>query len=149
MLIPSIFGEGLFDELMGYPTDRAVSSNEKGNPYEKRETYLMKTDIKEKDNHYELEIELPGFKKEDIKIQLKEGYLTINAIRDIVEEKEEKESYIHRERHYGQCTRSFFVGKDLEQEDIKAKFDNGILSLTVPKQDKTKKVEQKKFISIE
>lgn len=70
-------------------------------------------------------------------------------MRDIVEEKEEKENYIHRERHYGQCTRSFFVGKDLEQEDIKAKFDNGILSLTVPKQDKTKKVEQKKFISIE
>ena len=111
---------------------------------------LMKTDIKDVDGNYELSMDLPGFHKEDVKIQLKEGYLTIQASR--TENKDEKDNngkYVHRERYTGQCSRSFYVGKDLTQEDIKAKFEDGVLKLTVPKIEKKPEEPKSKYITIE
>ena len=110
---------------------------------------MMKTDIKEKDNSYEIDIDLPGFQKEEISANLENGYLTINASKgEQKEEKNENGVYIRRERYTGQCTRSFYVGDAIEQQDIKAKFENGILCLTIPKKEE-RKVEQKKYIAIE
>ena len=110
---------------------------------------IMKTDIKEKDNSYEIDIDLPGFQKEEISANLENGYLTINASKgEQKEEKNENGVYIRRERYTGQCTRSFYVGDAIEQQDIKAKFENGILCLTIPKKEE-RKVEQKKYIAIE
>ena len=110
----------------------------------------MKTDIKDEDGNYELSIDLPGFHKEDVKIQLKDGYLNIQASR--TENKDDKDNngkYVHRERYTGQCSRSFYVGKELEHEYIHAKYDNGVLTVTFPKEAKKKVLEEKKFISIE
>ena len=109
----------------------------------------MKTDVRETDGVYELSIELPGFKKEDVSAKLDNGYLTINASRnEEKEEKKEQDKYIRRERYTGQCTRSFYVGEGVKQEDIQAKFEDGILRLKVPKAD-AKQVEQQKYIAIE
>ena len=143
MLMPSIFGEDLFDDWMRLPVER---ENHRGY----RAAELMKTDIKDVDGNYELSIDLPGFHKEDVKIQLKDGYLNIQAAR--TENKDEKDNngkFIHRERYTGQCSRSFYVGKDVEHEDIHAKYDNGVLTVTFPKEAKKKEPEEKKFISIE
>ena len=145
MLMPSIFGEDLFDDFMGYPAGRQAAAN--AYPQVKD---MMKTDIRDVDGNYELSMDLPGFHKEDVKIQLKEGYLTIQASR--TENKDEKDNhgkYVHRERYTGQCSRSFYVGKELEHEDIHAKYDNGVLVVTFPKEVKKKVPEEKKFISIE
>ena len=145
MLMPSIFGEDLFDDFMGYPTGRQAAAN--AYPQVKD---MMKTDIKDVDGNYELSIDLPGFHKEDVKIQLKDGYLNIQASR--TENKDDKDNngkYVHRERYTGQCSRSFYVGKELEHEDIHAKYDNGVLTVTFPKEAKKKVPEEKKFISIE
>lgn len=108
---------------------------------------LMKTDIQEKDNSYLLEVDLPGYNKDDIKIDVTDGYLTINAKANH-EEKEEKNNYVRRERFSGECTRSFFVGEDVEVDSIKASFKNGILSLEVPKEDPEKKSPEKKYVEI-
>ena len=145
MLMPSIFGEDLFDDFMGYPTGRQAAAN--AYPQVKD---MMKTDIRDVDGNYELSMDLPGFHKEDVKIQLKDGYLNIQASR--TENKDEKDNngkFIHRERYTGQCSRSFYVGKALEHEDIHAKYDNGVLVVTFPKEAKKKEPEEKKFISIE
>lgn len=148
MLMPSIFGENLFDEMMDFPfNDRFFTRRSPfgGN----NRTELMKTDVKETDGVYELSIELPGFKKEDVSAKLDNGYLTINASRnEEKEEKKEQDKYIRRERYTGQCTRSFYVGEGVKQEDIQAKFEDGILRLKVPKAD-AKQVEQQKYIAIE
>ena len=151
MLMPSIFGENLFDDFFGFPfyDDKADKKVEK-KLYGRHAQNLMKTDIKDVDGNYELSMDLPGFHKEDVKIQLKEGYLTIQASR--TENKDEKDNngkYVHRERYTGQCSRSFYVGKELEHEDIHAKYDNGVLTVTFPKEAKKKVPEEKKFISIE
>lgn len=144
MMMPSIFGNSLFDDFAGFPFDRNFGD------FAKKETALMKTDVKEKDGAYELEMELPGYQKEDVTAQLKEGYLTIRASKDATnEEKDEKGRYIRRERYTGQCTRSFYVGEEVKQEDIKAKFENGILTLVVPKKEERKPVEENHFITIE
>ena len=143
MLMPSFFGEDLFDDWMRLPVER---ENHRGY----RAAELMKTDIKDVDGNYELSIDLPGFHKEDVKIQLKDGYLNIQASR--TENKDDKDNngkYVHRERYTGQCSRSFYVGKELEHEDIHAKYDNGVLTVTFPKEAKKKVPEEKKFISIE
>ena len=145
MLMPSIFGEDLFDDFMGYPTGRQAAAN--AYPQVKD---MMKTDILDVDGNYELSMDLPGFRKEDVKIQLKDGYLNIQASR--TENKDDKDNngkYVHRERYTGQCSRSFYVGKELEHEDIHAKYDNGVLTVTFPKEAKKKVPEEKKFISIE
>ncbi|MCB7304684.1 Hsp20/alpha crystallin family protein [Bariatricus massiliensis] len=148
MLMPSIFGENLFDEMMDFPfNDRFFTRRSPfgGN----NRTELMKTDVRETDGVYELSIELPGFKKEDVSAKLDNGYLTINASRnEEKEEKKEQDKYIRRERYTGQCTRSFYVGEGVKQEDIQAKFEDGILRLKVPKAD-AKQVEQQKYIAIE
>ena len=143
MLMPSIFGEDLFDDWMRLPVER---ENHRGY----RAAELMKTDIKDVDGNYELSIDLPGFHKEDVKIQLKDGYLNIQASR--TENKDEKDNngkYVHRERYTGQCSRSFYVGKEVHQDDIKAEFKHGILTLFVPKKEAKPAVEQKHSISIE
>ena len=110
----------------------------------------MRTDIKETDAGYELDVDLPGYKKENVQAQLKEGYLTITAkCQKNDDEKDKDGKYIRRERYYGTCSRSFYVGEDLTQEDIKARFEDGILKLTVPKKEAKPKVEENKFITIE
>lgn len=144
MLMPSIFGEDLFNDWMDFSfpdIDRKL--------YGKRADQIMKTDVKEKDTEYEVDIDLPGFKKEDVKAELKDGYLTIRAAKGVDrEEKKEDGKYIRKERYSGNMSRSFYVGKNVTQEDIHAKFEDGILKLTVPKKE-AKKAEEKSYITIE
>ena len=150
MMMPSIFGESLFDEFMDFPFNGDFFTRADRRPrYEKKENILMKTDVKETDNSYELDIDLPGFKKEDVSAQLENGYLTIKASTNTENgEKDTSGKYIRRERFIGNCSRSFYVGETVTQEDIKAKFENGILKLYIPKKD-AKTIEQNKYISIE
>ena len=112
---------------------------------------LMKTDIKELDNGYELEIDLPGFKKDEIKAELNNGYLTVSAAKGLDEDKEDKKTgkYIRRERYAGACQRSYYVGKDTTEDDIKAHFEHGMLTVTVAKKEAKPAVEEKKHIAIE
>ena len=150
MMMPSIFGENLFDDdWMNFPFEQDFWG--KKNPlYGKHAKNMMKTDIREHDEGYEVDIDLPGFKKEDVKIQLKDGYLNIQATRE--EKKDEKDGkgkYVRRERYTGTCNRSFYIGKSIKHEDIHAKYDNGILHLTFPKEETKKEVEEKKFIAID
>ncbi len=112
-------------------------------------TKLMKTDIQEKDNNYILDMDLPGYEKEDIKAQLKDGYLTITAQKNTSnDDKDEEGNYIRRERYCGKCSRSFYVGDSIKEEDIKANFNNGILELTFPKEVE-QKAEEMKYITID
>ena len=109
----------------------------------------MRTDVKEKDGSYELDIDLPGYNKEDVRAELENGYLTISAsTKNDKDEKDENGKYIRRERFYGHCSRSFYVGDAVTQEEIKAKFENGILKLSIPKKE-APAVEEKKYIAIE
>ena len=148
MLMPSIFGENLFDDWMDFPFDDDFFGRK--NPlYGKHAKNMMKTDVRETDNGYELDIDLPGFKKDEISAQLKDGYLTISAAKGLDKDEKEKDGkYIRRERYAGTMSRSFYVGEGVEQDDIHAKYENGILKLSIPKKD-AKEVEQKKYISIE
>ena len=146
MFRPALFGEDLFDNFF---EDFARPVRHRGFRMPET-TALMKTDVKENENGYELDIELPGYKKEDVKAQLKDGVLTINA--ETNSEKEDKDDngkFIRRERYFGSCTRSFYVGDTVTQEDIKAKFENGILKLTVPKKEAVPAVEENHYIAIE
>lgn len=142
MMMPSIFGENLFDDFM----EDAFKSPIFG----RREKNLMKTDIKESDAGYELDMDLPGFKKEEIQIELRDGYVTISAERSMEKnEKDEKTGkYVRQERYSGACSRSFFVGKEVKQEDMKARFEDGILHLEFPKTEQ-KRVEENQRILIE
>ena len=127
----------LFDDIFGDPFFR------------KNENKIMKTDIIERDNSYVKDIDLPGFSKENIKIDVTDGYLTINAkMSSSNKENDKKEKYVRRERYFGECSRSFYVGEDIESDDIKASFKNGILSLEIPKVDEQKKLPEKKYIEI-
>ncbi len=118
-------------------------------PFENASSQIMKTDIHEKDGNYLIEMELPGYAKEDIKADLKDGYLTISAVRnETKEEKDAKGNCVRKERYTGSCNRSFYVGEQVSQEDIKAAFTDGILKLQVPK-DVPKAIEQPKLITIE
>lgn len=148
MLRPSIFNDNLFDDFFEFPffDDRAERKL-----YGHHANSLMKTDIKEHKDGYELEIDLPGFHKDEIQAELKDGYLTISAAKQLNQDEKEKETgkYIRRERYSGSCQRSFYVGEDITQEDIKAEFKHGILRLFVPKKEKTPEVEQRRFVSIE
>ena len=144
MLMPSIFGEDLFDDFMGYPTGRQAAAN--AYPQVKD---MMKTDIREHDEGYEVDIDLPGFKKDEISIELENGYLTVSAAKGLDKDEEDKKGkYIRKERYAGAMQRSFYVGENLTDEDIKAKYENGILRLSVPKKP-AKAVEAKKTIAIE
>ena len=138
MLLPSIFGERLFDDFMDFPV-RGRTENQ-----------LMKTNIKDAGDHFGLQMGMPGFKKEDVKAQLKDGMLTIEAATSTNnDQKDEDGRYIRRERFTGSCSRSFYVGEDVQQEDIKAEFKHGILKLFVPKKEAKPAVEEKKHIAIE
>ena len=120
-MMPSIFGENLFDEFFNEPF--AMMTPQGHNPlYGKRAKNLMKTDVRETENSYELDIDLPGFKKDEISIELKEGCLNIS-----------EGKYIRQERYAGSCSRSFYVGTDIDPTQVTAKFENGILCISVPK----------------
>ena len=147
--MPSIFGENLFDDdWMDFPFERDFWGRK--NPlYGKNAKNIMKTDIKEHDGGYELDIDLPGFKKDEITIDLDNGYLTISAEKGLdKDEQDKKGKYIRRERYAGAVQRSFYVGDAVTEEDVKAKFEDGILRLSIPKKD-AKAVETKKTIAIE
>ncbi|MCQ2506330.1 MAG: Hsp20/alpha crystallin family protein [Lachnospiraceae bacterium] len=150
MLMPSIFGKNLFDEIFDnvpFFDDKEIKKMEKKLYGEKFER-MMTTDIKEHENGYELEMDLPGFNKEDIKVSLENGYLTVLATKTNETKEDDKSHYIHRERYTGSYSRNFYVGDAITEEDIKASFKDGILALAVPKKE-VKEIEQKKFISIE
>lgn len=148
MLRPSIFGETLFDDFMDgfrFPefldVDKAL--------YGKHAKNMMKTDVKETEGGYEVDIDLPGFKKDEINAQLDNGYLTISASKGLDKEEKNKEGkYIRKERYAGAMSRSFYVGDEVTQADIKARYEDGILRLSVPKKEK-KAVENNKYIAIE
>ena len=154
MLMPSIFGENLFDDFFeDFPwmDDNMDMKKTEKKLYGRRAARLMKTDIKEQDNGYELVIDLPGFKKDEVSASLENGYLTISAAKGLDEEDKDKKSgkYIRRERYTGSCQRSFYVGEDVTEEDIKAEFKHGILKLFVPKKEAKPAVEDHKYIAIE
>lgn len=137
MLVPRRSSFDLFDDFFddGFIT--------------KREKTLMKTDIKEKKDSYVIDIDLPGFEKENISLSLDNGYLKISAKTVEEENKEdEEEKYVHKERFYGECSRSFYVGDNIEEEDISAEFKNGILKIEIPKKDETKNLKETKHIEI-
>ena len=135
------FGMDLFDEMFRDPF--FSSAFDFGN------TNIMKTDVREKDGNYIMDIELPGYSKEDVKAELKDGYLTIQAEKnENSDEKTSQGDFVRRERYSGSCNRSFYVGDAITEEDIKANFENGTLKMTIPKKE-AKAVPEKKFISIE
>ena len=153
MLMPSIFGEDMFDDFMRdlpFFDDRDEKRAER-KLYGRRGKNLMKTDVKETDQGYELEMDLPGFAKDEIRVSLENGYMTISAAKGLDQDEKEKDSgrYIRRERYAGACQRSFYIGEDITEEDIKGEFKHGILKLFVPKKEAKPTVEQKKFITIE
>ena len=134
-MLPSIFGENLFDDFFADPFGlmTPVRSGEEA-LYGKHARNLMKTDVRELDNSYELDVDLPGFKKDEITVDLKNGYLTIGASKGLDrDQQDENGKYIRRERYAGVCSRSFYVGSSIRPEDIGAKYEDGILKLSVPK----------------
>ena len=141
----SIFGENLFDDWFGFPTERDFRNIEK-KLYGKNAAHVMKTDVTEHDDHYEIAIDLPGFKKEDVTIDLENGYLTVGAAKGVDKDENAKEGkLIRQERYSGAMQRSFYVGENVTEEDIKAKMEHGVLTLTI---DKKEPVETKKTIEI-
>ena len=152
MMFPSVFGENLFDDWMDFPFNDDFDKYffGKKNPlYGKHARNMMKTDVRETDTTYEVDIDLPGFKKDEINVQLDNGYLSISAAKGLDKEEKNKEGkYIRKERYAGAMSRSFYVGDALTQEDIKAKYESGILRLSIPKKE-AKQVEATKRIAIE
>lgn len=116
--------------------------------FTRREQSLMKTDIKEKGDNYIIEMDLPGYEKENINLELKDGYLTVSAKVEKNNNSDENERYVHKERFYGECSRNFFVGEDVTEEDIHAEFKNGILKINFPKMEAKKELPQAKKIEI-
>ena len=152
MMMPRIFGENLFDDFMDFPFNKDFEKNFFGNKnplYGKHAKNMMKTDVRETENGYEVDIDLPGFKKEQINAHLDNGYLTISASKGLDKDKTDKDGhYIRQERYVGSMSRSFFVGEGITEEEIKAKYEDGILKLSIPKKD-IKPLENKNQIKIE
>ena len=148
-MMPSIFGENLFDDFMNdfaFPAFEDVDKE----LYGKHAKNLMKTDVKDTENGYEVDIDLPGFKKDEIKVKLEDGVLTISAAKGLdKDEKDKKGSYLRRERYAGSMSRSFYVGDHVTVEDIHPKYENGILSFSVPKAENKPIEEKNKYIAIE
>ena len=143
MMLPSILHDNFIEDVFGdfFGDYRPAQGRNSRN--------LMRTDVKETDGTYEVDIDLPGFRKEDINAKLEKGYLTITAAQDQSnDEKDENGKYIRRERYVGTCSRSFYVGDHMTEEDIHAKYENGILKLSIPKKE-AKQIEEQKFIAIE
>ena len=146
MYMPSVFGENLLDDFFNddwfdYQPAYRYRQNAAG---------LMKTDVKENDKDYEMNVELPGYKKEDLKLELKDGYLTIQAAHN--ENKDEKDKngkMVRQERYSGSMQRSFYVGDDLKEEDIHARFVDGVLTIAIPKKEAKQQIPEKKTIAIE
>ena len=141
-------GGNLFDDFFD---DSFGMMNARNPLYGKHARNLMKTDIKELEGGYELEMDLPGFTKDEITAELKDGYLTVSATKGLDKDEQEKETgkYIRRERYAGACQRSFYVGEDITEQDIKAEFKHGMLKLFVPKKEAKPAVETKKYVTIE
>ena len=147
MLMPSLFGENLFDEFFG-DLDREMRHMDR-RLYGKNAAREMKTDVREHEDHYEVDIDLPGFTKDDITLELENGYLTVTAAKGLdKDEATKKGTVIRRERYAGTLQRSFYVGDGLTEADIKAKLEHGVLSLSLPKAE-AKKLPEKKTIMIE
>ncbi|MGI6068849.1 MAG: Hsp20/alpha crystallin family protein [Blautia sp.] len=148
MMMPSIFGEDLFDDMMDFPLEREVFGRR--NPlYGKHAKNLMKTDVKETEEGYEMAVDLPGFQKDEIKLELKDGYLTIGVAKGLDKDEKDKDGkFIRKERYAGSMSRSFYVGEAVTQDQVHAKFEDGILRLTLPKEEQ-KKVEENHYIAIE
>ena len=145
MLMPSVYGRDFFDDLM----DGFVFPDVNKKLYGRHAKNMMKTDIRETDEGYEVIMDLPGFKKDEIEVQLENGYLTVSAAKGLdKDEADKKGKYICRERYAGEMSRSFYVGEDILDTDIHARFENGILKLDVPKKE-AKAVETKKHVAIE
>ena len=150
MLLPSIFGENLFDDWMDDFGFRDNFFGGKNPLYGKHAKNIMKTDVRETDKGYELDVDLPGFKKDEVQVQLKDGYLTISAAKGLDKDEEDKKgNYIRRERYAGSMSRSFYVGKHVTVEDVHPKYESGILSFSVPKAEAKPVEEKKHYISIE
>ena len=137
MMIPRRHDFDLFDEMFRDPF------------FNEGESKLMKTDIKEKKDKYIIDIDLPGYEKEGIKIEIQDGYLTVHASINKEENDEEKGKYVRKERYAGECSRNFYVGDNIKEEDVKAKFKNGTLTLEIPKKEERKELPEKKYIPIE
>ncbi|MBQ5966587.1 MAG: Hsp20/alpha crystallin family protein [Clostridiales bacterium] len=134
MLMSGIFGENLFDDWMGFPMRELANVDRR--LYGKNASHIMKTDVKETDGTYELEVDLPGFKKDEINVKLEDGYMTISAAKGLDTEKKDKHGKIIRqERYAGAMQRSFYVGEGVKTEDVKAKYEDGVLKLDIPKKE--------------
>ena len=148
MMVPMRRNRNLLSTLMTDPFDTFFDAASA--PMQKMAPTLMRTDIKETDEGYEMTIDLPGFKKDDVQAELKDGYLSITAqTQRESEEKDEKGTFVRKERFSGKCSRTFFVGEDIEDDDIKAKFEDGVLKIDVPKKQEQPKLEEKKTIAME
>lgn len=137
MMIPRRNDFDLFDDMFSDPFFTGT------------ENKVMKTDIKEKKDKYEIEMDLPGYEKDDIKIEIQDGYLTVHAKVNKNEDEKEDGKYVRKERYIGECSRSFYVGDNVKEEDIKAKFKNGTLKLEVAKKDEQKELPDKKYIQVD
>ena len=137
MMIPRRHDFDLFDDMFRDPF------------FNEGESKLMKTDIKEKKDKYLIDIDLPGYEKDNIKIEIQDGYLTIHASVNKENDEEEKGKYVRKERYVGECSRSFYIGDNIKEEDIKAKFKNGTLTLEIPKKEERKQLPDTKYIPIE
>ncbi|MDO4337069.1 MAG: Hsp20/alpha crystallin family protein [Eubacteriales bacterium] len=143
-MMPSIFRDDLWNDWMNFSFPETGRKD-----YGKPNDTIMKTDVKDSGQEYEVEIELPGFKKEEVRVELKEGNLTVSAAKEsAAEQKEAGSKYVRKERYTGNMSRSFYVGEAVTQNEIRARFENGILTLYIPKKD-PKKVEEKRYITIE
>ena len=148
MMMPSIFGENLFDNFMedfAFPAFPDVDKT----LYGKHAKNLMKTDVKETDTDFVVDIDLPGFKKDEIKMQLDNGYLTVSAEKELDKDEKKKGKYVRRERYAGSVSRSFYVGENITDKDIHPKYENGILTFSLPKEDKKAVEEKNHYIYIE
>ena len=147
MLTPSIFEENFIDDLFGFPMKEFDDMERK--LYGRKANRMMKTDIREKDDNYEVSVDLPGFKKEEITVELDNGYLTISAAKGLDKDENKKGKLIRQERYAGSMTRSFYIGDNVEKGDIEATYRHGVLTLTVPKKALEKKIPEKNLIAIE
>ncbi len=147
-MLPSVFGERFFDDRMDFPF-MTYEFDADHKLYGKNSSRVMRTDLRETGEGYELMIDLPGFKKDQIELELQNGYLTVKAAKGVEEkEKDESGKIVHQERYTGSMSRSFYIGETLTEEDVKAKFEDGVLTLAFPKEDQ-KKLPERKTIQIE
>ena len=157
MMTPSIFRDNLFDnffnDFFDFPVfDDTDVRKVQDKLYGRHAANMMKTDVREHEDYYEVDVELPGFKKEELSLELKDGYLIISASKGLDQEETEKETgkFVRRERYAGSMSRSFYVGEAVKEEDIHAKYESGVLKLAIPRADEKKsQVEEKKYIAIE